>query len=813
MDENKEARPPQERDFPTLSLPGTGSIETRPAKTPDIEGYSVTEMIGAGGMGTVWLAEELATHREVAVKFINPSFIGSKNAAMRFEREVLLAASMDHPNIAKVYSAGRTKAGDLFLVMEYVKGTPITTYCDEKRHSIEDRLRMFLDVCEAIQHAHHKSIVHRDIKPSNILVSAEGEDFVPKVIDFGLAKGVGQQFKLEPAVTEQWQLLGTPEYMSPEQIDMANGDVDTRSDIYSLGVLLYELMTGSLPFSRATLTKAGMAEILRIAQEEAPPRPSERLSDRGGMADKVAQCRRTKAAALVRRLHDELEWIPLKAMRKDRAERYRTPSELADDIRNYLRGNPLTAGPETVAYKFKKLARKHVGAIVGVAVLLCVLIIGLVVGTALYVRGDRARIESGRVAGLLGDILQSVEPSARGEPASVRELLDEVSDRINSGLLANQPGLEADVRRKLAIKDINSGHHDRALPRLRAALPIRQQTLGEGHEKTLETASRLVRALTEGAEYREAETLARQTLARAIQSLGPDHQTTLYAQGRMASLLNYMGRYDEAIIVNRQVVAAQIRLHGENNIDTLWAMHGLASSYRNRYEHGEAEKWYRRVWQIRRRLLGEGHQETLYAMRCVAWILKQQGELHEAEEIARPMLDLAKKSLGERHVKTMDCTYVYAAILMDKGDYAGAEPLFRNVLDEVRTRLGQDDIKVAYYTLELGKTIRGQGRYDEALALLQWSAKRIQVLEYANDNMIGMVMGEVGECLQKMGRHEEAEEQLLQGFQLREDKIRLDIPRTQRAVRRLVELYDDWNKPDEAARWRAKLLDVGRDQE
>ncbi|MHC4155436.1 MAG: protein kinase domain-containing protein, partial [Planctomycetota bacterium] len=342
----------------------------------------------------VYLAEQHEpVRRQVALKIIKPG-MDSRQVISRFEAERQALALLDHSNIARVLDAGTTETGRPYFVMEYVKGMSITKYCDRHKLSVEKRLKLFLRVCEAVHHAHQKGIIHRDIKPSNILVSVQDDRPVPKIIDFGIAKAIAQPLTQQTLFTRQGQLLGTPEYMSPEQADMGNEDTDTRADIYSLGVVLYELLTGVLPFEHEVLEKVGFAELQRILQEEEPPRPSLRLTALGEEAKEIAERRHTQVVALARRLHRELEWIPLKAMRKDRSRRYRSASEVADDIQNYLSGAPLIAGPETAIYRVKKFVRKHAGSVVTVLLVAMAIVLGLVVSTTMYFRAERALVRA-----------------------------------------------------------------------------------------------------------------------------------------------------------------------------------------------------------------------------------------------------------------------------------------------------------------------------------------------------------------------------------------------------------------------------------
>jgi eukaryotic-like serine/threonine-protein kinase len=357
--------------------------------------YRLVRSLGEGGMGIVYLAEqEHPIKRQVALKIIKPG-MDTKAVIARIEAERQALALLDHPNIAHIYDAGTT-AGRPYFAMEYIQGVPIVEHCDQQKLTIEQRLQLFLGVCEAIQHAHQKGIIHRDIKPSNILVHMEGAKPVPKVIDFGIAKAMSQALTERTLVTEQGHFVGTPEYMSPEQAQASGQDTDTRSDIYSLGVVLYELLAGVLPFDPKALREGGPDHARQVIREEEPKTPSKQLTALGKTAEAVAANRQTEVHALTRRLHRELEWIPLKAMRKDPARRYRSASELADDIRNYLDGHPLIAGPETVTYRVRKFVRRNrvivgAGAAVGV-----VLALGIVGSMWQAVRATQAEREQGR---------------------------------------------------------------------------------------------------------------------------------------------------------------------------------------------------------------------------------------------------------------------------------------------------------------------------------------------------------------------------------------------------------------------------------
>ena len=431
-----------QRDNTNVTLDGAAVIEGPGTK---IGRYELLSLIGEGGMGLVYLAEQKEpVKRRVALKIIKPG-MDSRQVIARFEAERQALALLDHPNIAHVFDAGTTETGRPYFVMEYVKGMSITRYCDERRLDVEQRLRLFREVCEGVHHAHQKGIIHRDIKPSNILVSMHCDRAVPKIIDFGIAKAAASSLTEKTMFTFQGQLLGTPEYMSPEQVDLATQDIDTRSDIYSLGVVLYELLAGVLPFERESLEKIGFSELQRTLREQEPASPSIRLSNLGEKAKAIADSRMTQVVPLARRLHRELEWIPLKAMRKDRCRRYKSASDMADDIKNYLNGNPLIAGPETATYRIQKFVRKHAGSVATVVLVVAAIVLGLIVSTAMYLRAEDAR-QKEAVARAQAELSSKKEAVSRNEAEQAKNA--EQEQRILAEHRAE------DLRRTLYVNSI-----------------------------------------------------------------------------------------------------------------------------------------------------------------------------------------------------------------------------------------------------------------------------------------------------------------------------------------------------------------------
>lgn len=385
-EKDTDKKPREKNNFPTVSFRDSSAVIGG-----QIGPYKLLSILGEGGFGIVYLAEQKTpVKRQVALKIIKPG-MDSKQVIARFEAERQALALLEHPNIAHVFRAGSTESGRPYFAMEYIKGMPITEYCDHNKLSIEERLKLFIQVCEAVQHAHQKGIIHRDIKPSNIIVSVHDGKAAPKVIDFGVAKAISMPLTEKTMFTQQGQLIGTPEYMSPEQADLKERDIDTRTDIYSLGVVLYELLAGTLPFDPEALREAGYAEIQRIIREQEPPRPSTKLSSLGDEGSKIAKSRRTELSNLVKSLHKELEWIPLMAIRKERDQRYKTAYDLAEDVQNYLDDNPLVAGPESVVYRFKKFIIKRRGLVAAVGSVVIILLISLIIISNMYINSEKLR--------------------------------------------------------------------------------------------------------------------------------------------------------------------------------------------------------------------------------------------------------------------------------------------------------------------------------------------------------------------------------------------------------------------------------------
>jgi serine/threonine protein kinase/tetratricopeptide (TPR) repeat protein len=720
-----------ERSEGNESLPTAGYGVESEGPGAQIGPYKLISILGEGGYGIVYLADQHEpVRRRVALKVIKPG-MDSRQVIARFEAERQALALLDHPNVAHVHEAGTTAGGRPYFAMEYVKGVSIVEHCDRHKLSVEERLELFLQVCEAVQHAHQKGIIHRDIKPSNILVSFENERAIPKVIDFGIAKAISQPLTERTLYTERGQLVGTLEYMSPEQAEMTSQDIDTRSDIYSMGVVLYELLTGVLPFESDTLRQGDADHLRQIIREQDPKTPSTRVSRLTREdSSRIAQQRRAEAGVLRRKLRGDLDWITLKAMDKDRMRRYASASELAADIRRHLANEPVAAGPPSRLYRMRKYVRRHRALVTGLTAVLVVFLAGVAGVVVFAVKADQqahkadqqARTAQAVVDFLNKDLLGSVSlQQAKSVQVTVHSILDAASERLE-GKFADEPLVEASIRQTLGNTYLHLGDYDRAGPHTKRAYELRRTRLGDADPLTLASASDLGILYLMQTRYAEAKPLLTECLESRRRILGPEHADTAGSTVWLGVLYMAMGDANSLQEADRLLTTGFemcTRILGKKDPATLDAMSALALLRGGlQYRFEEAIPLCLEGMGIAREVLGEEHLTTVQFTALAAFLEACIGQLEEARRHAQAALEIRQRILGREHPDTLYpmCTlgWVYSMQLQPEL----AEPLLVESVRLGRSIQGKGNPWIVFYTMKLARVRILQGRYQEAESLL-----------------------------------------------------------------------------------------------
>ena len=597
--------------------------------------YKILQQIGEGGFGVVYMAEqEYPVRRRVALKIIKLG-MDTKQVIARFEAERQALAMMDHPNIATVLQAGATETGRPYFVMELVKGIPITDYCDKAKLSMRQRLDLFMQVCDAIQHAHQKGVIHRDIKPSNVLVTLHDTKAVPKVIDFGIAKAISARLTEKTLFTEFNYFIGTPEYMSPDQAEISGLDIDTRTDIYSLGVLLYELLTGTTPFDPVTLRKAGYGEIQRIIQEEEPPRPSTRVDTLARSRTDDTKLQRTDASHLSRAIRGDIDWIVMKAIEKDRTRRYQTCNEFAADIMRYLRGEPVVAGPPSVLYKMRRFVTRHRLGVTAAALIAAALIAGLTLATVGFVQANQEARRSQRIADFLQTLFVSTDPDA---------------------------ALAADM-------DVES------------VLETAREIFGEDHAAVAATLSSRAVQLQSSGDLEAAEALFRQSLQLWRGQAGENDPNVGRTLGRLGMLLVTKGDNEAAEGVLREALRIG-RAQGVETLSICDTMDSLAGFLVNQGQLDEAQTLFRESVDIRKRLAPHQRLQIALTMNSLLSVMSIAGREKEAGELMPEFIEVWRDAIpAESTFMGRVLVQIGVNWYVDQNDYDTAEPMLVEALE------------------------------------------------------------------------------------------------------------------------------------
>lgn len=742
----------------TSVLPTTAAGSAADDSADRIGPYRILTLLGEGGMGAVYLAEQQVPHRRVAVKVIKAG-MDTRQVVGRFDVEREALAMMDHPNIAAVYEAGTTSGGRPYFAMEYVAGVPITDYCDRHQLTTRDRLSLFLQVCAAIHHAHQKGVIHRDIKPSNILVTVVDGRPQPKVIDFGVAKAINHRLTEKTVFTELGILIGTPGYMSPEQAEMTGLDIDTTTDIYALGVLLYELLAGALPFDPKRLRSAGFDEIRRIIREEEPAKPSTRLSGLGPAATEVARKHHTDLTTLTRQLQGDLDWITLKAMEKDRTRRYGSASELAADLQRHIADEPVLARPTGVGYRARKFVKRHRAAVGGaVAGLLFLTAFGVamaVQSARIAVERDAAARERDRaeaVSTFMTSLFEASDPNrSKGEKVSARQLLDQGRQRLERELV-DQPQTRAallhTIGRVYRILEVEK----EAESAIREALKIRESATGKDRGDYADTLYELGR-LNVRVKGRVPGDLDEQVLRIRREVFGPEHPKVAQALGTLASnyrgqgklaeseryykeaiamsgrvnaladqglskvnlaaLLNNQGRFPEAIDLLREAIPVLTQIHGTDHTSVLTGRRNLSIAYSRMGRNEEAEPVQRENLQVMRRLFGPAHFNVAGGLQNLGDTLNLLGQYDEAERLFREALEIYQRGRAGPHEQLAWTLSGLASILKNLERYQESERDYREALVVFKAADVKGD--AAAWALDgLGDLYYKMRRFDDA---------------------------------------------------------------------------------------------------
>lgn len=825
-----------------LSRPKPSDSSSAPPSPSErrIGAYRLLHVLGEGGMGSVYLAEQDKPRRPVALKLIRPGLMSAR-MLRRFEHESEMLARLQHPGIAQIYEAGTANTDDgpqPFFAMEYIRGQSLGEFCLDRSLSARDRLALFTKVCDAVQHAHQHGVIHRDLKPANILVQADAtsptlDSAQPKVLDFGIARSTESDVSGVTMQTEAGQLIGTVPYMSPEQIGGDPRAIDTRSDVYTLGVILYELLAGTLPHRVGDKT---LPEAIRTISTDEPPALS----------------------SLNRSLAGDVQTIVGKAMEKDRSRRYQSASELSSDIHRFLRNEPILARPPSRVYLFRKFAARNRALVAGAVLSAVALVAGTIATATQAVRAarerDRAQVEAD-FAKSANEFLTSMLSAANPDNDNLREMtVREMLDRAEEALARDEAGGTTSPRVAMSLHSTLSttyrslGFPEIAVTQARKAEAQAMAIHGTDHPEVIDARRTLALALSETGDFEGSERLTRSCLASLEKRLGPTHIECARARGELGRVLLESGRVVEAEPLLRSAVDQLSRALGERDKDVLtnmdhlglvlqrlakfeeaenlerkgleirrdlfgpestvtaFSLNNLANIAQKLGRHEEAVDLLRQALAIRRKKLDPNHPSLLVSMTNLAVAVTGLGHLDEAEPLLRDAAELQARRLGPEHPKTLSALGNLAYVLEDQGKLDEAERVFRQVV-EVRRKGPMSDQDTWGQFNNLAMLLQKKGEFAEAEAIYREFLPRCEAGLPADHFILAIFRGNFGECLTHAKKFEEAERELLHSQPVLEKFFKVPHPRVAKGWARLAALYKIWGRPTDAARYTALLAE------
>jgi serine/threonine protein kinase/tetratricopeptide (TPR) repeat protein len=870
------------------TVAGLADISEAPGTT--IGPYKLLEQIGSGGMGLVFMAEQQQPLRRlVALKIIKPG-MDTRQVIARFEAERQALALMDHPNIARIYDAGATgdspslvdsppggvaphgdpasrsaakrqpsqaakpdvHYGRPYFVMELVRGIPVTDYCDQARRPTRERLQLFITICEAVQHAHQKGIIHRDLKPSNILVTMHDDKAVPKIIDFGVAKATNQRLVEQTLFTNFAQMIGTPTYMSPEQAQMSGLDVDTRSDVYSLGVLLYELLTGATPFDKNRLKKVGYEELRRIIRDEDPPTPSARVTALDANSQStIAGQRAVDRRKFTQTLRGDLDWIVMKSLEKDRDRRYESASAFAADVRRYLDDQPVEAGRPSAGYRLRKFTRRNQGPAVAAVAVVGALLAGIAGTTWGMLRADAARkvavaaqrAESQRAEGesharqeavrektnalaaaeaekqakqaalaVLDFVEKKVIAAARpegqggglGYDVTLRHALAAALPAVHEGF-TDQPLVEARLRRTFGNSFAYLGDPKTAAEQFDAARALYTRHVGPRHPDTLASTNGLASSYRDLGRIAEALSLHEETLALMKTELGPDHPETLGCMVNLAVDHRVAGRPNDALRLGEAALAI-MKAKIPDHTFTLNCMCNLANCFADLGQHAEAVKLRAETLPLLKTKFGPDHPETLGSMINLANSYSDVGRYADAVLLREETLVLLKAKLGVDHLDTLGCMNNLAISYSEIGRHQEALKLREEAVAVLTAKFGVDHPQTLSCMNNLAMSYADLGRAADAVKLREQTLA-LQKTRLGPEHVDTLAsMNNLAISYAELGRNAEALKLREETLARHKAALGVDHPDTLGCMSNLADSYAALGQNDEALKLREETL-------